>query len=1153
MNQPSNVPYTAVPLWRLCILWLLWVLLPATAVWADDDAAAGIKSAVTVTALKAKVDEVNADKKLDDATRETLLELYSKSIANLEGEAADRAATEEFNNSIEAAPLEAARLEQELADAQKRPFDPYPQFSGKTDSADLAQALLKERANLAAVDADVTRLNLTLKVDQERLTKARQELAQANQQQDRQSTNSIANSVPNEPTQVSKAREQYRETALLALGAKIKRLDQELLSFSPRMQLLKAQIARRELTLKNVRATVALLEDKLGKQRQKDALEAEASAKAAQLEAAGKHPLLVEVAQENAAVSRQLVVQSRSIEAVNKLTNDTEAKATALEEDYRSVRQKLEIAGMNKALGRILQDQRSALPSPRKIRGSLEDKERQIADLALRQLEFEESAEPLKDIDAYAEQLMQGLEPDKGVDRDSLRAELKTALVQRRELYKEASAVSAAYLQSLSDLEYAERRLLEYVERYDAFLGERLLWVRSVPNPGLGRMFALSGERLKYFTPESWYEVVKLIFKLDRFWAPQFAGLLLALGLYWRRQEIRARLFETGKHVGNPVHDRFGYSLQALFWTLLLALPLPLAMAATGMKLTYSADPNALSQALGGGLLWVSECFFFIAVFRELCRPGGLAQRHFLWPEQLLAPLRRESLTLMQTFLPVGFVTALLVILDSSGMEWGVLRITLVLAMLLFGAFFVRLLSNDSQSMAVLRQTIPGSLLVRWRHAWIALAVVIPLVLIGLTLAGYVYTATVLMTSYVDTFWVVISVMLVHQLGLRWLRMTATRLNYQALQEERKRQVQELLDAGSSDVEAEVKLPEPKLQEHEVNLESLGRDSLKVVNIVATFLALGGLFLVWSSVLPALNYLDNVALWSYTGIEDGATTVMQLSLADLGLALLWVGVTYFIYKSLAPVLGLVFLQVDSMSASDSYTIIKVLRYIVLTIGFLMVTGMLGMSWSQFQWLAAALGVGIGFGLQEIVANFISGLIILFERPIRVGDRVTVGDVDGIVTRIQIRATTILTWDRQELLVPNKEFITGRLLNWSLSDQVSRLVIAVGVAYGSDVNRAMRLMEQAARSHKKILEDPPPFVTFDTFGDSSLKLILRCFLDDMGARLTTASELHQAINTSFKAAGIEIAFPQRDINFANDQVLQVNLREPGTQPEQREVP
>jgi potassium efflux system protein len=147
----------------------------------------------------------------------------------------------------------------------------------------------------------------------------------------------------------------------------------------------------------------------------------------------------------------------------------------------------------------------------------------------------------------------------------------------------------------------------------------------------------------------------------------------------------------------------------------------------------------------------------------------------------------------------------------------------------------------------------------------------------------------------------------------------------------------------------------------------------------------------------------------------------------------------------------------------------------------------------------------------------------------------------MVTRIRMRATTILTWDRQELLVPNKEFITGRLLNWSLSDQVSRLVISVGVAYGSDVARAMSLMAQAAEQHDKVMTDPAPFVSFEGFGDNTLNLKLRCYLDDMSVRLSTTTALHEAINTAFNEAGIVIAFPQRDIHFDPDHVMNVRLR------------
>ena len=133
---------------------------------------------------------------------------------------------------------------------------------------------------------------------------------------------------------------------------------------------------------------------------------------------------------------------------------------------------------------------------------------------------------------------------------------------------------------------------------------------------------------------------------------------------------------------------------------------------------------------------------------------------------------------------------------------------------------------------------------------------------------------------------------------------------------------------------------------------------------------------------------------------------------------------------------------------------------------------IGIGWSSIQWLVAAIGVGLGFGLQEIFANFISGLIILFERPIRVGDVVSVGDVSGTVSRIRTRATWITAFDRKELLVPNKEFVTGQLINWTLSDAVLRLSIPVGIAYGSDTNRAIEVLEQVAKESWRVFGRSP---------------------------------------------------------------------------------
>jgi potassium efflux system protein len=216
---------------------------------------------------------------------------------------------------------------------------------------------------------------------------------------------------------------------------------------------------------------------------------------------------------------------------------------------------------------------------------------------------------------------------------------------------------------------------------------------------------------------------------------------------------------------------------------------------------------------------------------------------------------------------------------------------------------------------------------------------------------------------------------------------------------------------------------------------------------------------------------------------------------------------------------------------------------VVAVGLMLVLSTLGARWSQVQWLAAALSVGIGFGLQEIVANFISGLIILFERPIRVGDAVTVGDTDGVVTKIKIRATSIRNFDGKELLVPYKEFITGSLLNWSLSDQKTRVVLAICTAHRSPVRQAMDLLKEAADENPNVLAEPSPSVIFETFGDNSLGLLLRCFVDSIDLRVSTISALNEAINDKFNAAGIGIAFPQRDLHLDTITPLRVQIEQP----------
>jgi potassium efflux system protein len=285
----------------------------------------------------------------------------------------------------------------------------------------------------------------------------------------------------------------------------------------------------------------------------------------------------------------------------------------------------------------------------------------------------------------------------------------------------------------------------------------------------------------------------------------------------------------------------------------------------------------------------------------------------------------------------------------------------------------------------------------------------------------------------------------------------------------------------------------------------------------------------------------------------GERQLVPVTLANVGLGLLIGFVTYVAARNIPSVLEIILRQRPGVTAGSRLAFATLARYTIALVGSIIALGSIGADWSKLQWLVAALGVGIGFGLQEIVANFISGLIILLERPVRVGDIVTVGDTSGTVTRVQIRATTIRTWDRQELLVPNKEFITGRVLNWTLSDEIIRIHFIVGIAYGSDVEKALALIDEAARENETVLEDPLPLVTFEGFGDNSLNLGLRCFVPTLNRRLETVTALHRAINDKFNAAGIVIAFPQRDVHLDTTRPLDVRLSRASRTPQLGDEP
>jgi potassium efflux system protein len=721
-----------------------------------------------------------------------------------------------------------------------------------------------------------------------------------------------------------------------------------------------------------------------------------------------------------------------------------------------------------------------------------------------------------------------------------MRNELKGLLEQRKTLLEKATAAQDAYLRKLGDINSGAQQLMHAVEVYDGFLAENLLWVRSTLPVGIETLKALPFGLAWLLSPEAWGEVLQVLaYGLPRSPLAWLGGFIVVV-LVLRGAAIRRALRATAEPLRRIRTDSFRFTLKAIGLTLLTALPLPLVILLVGRELAQSIEATAFTRAIGQGLIEVSLGLYFFQAFRLFCMRGGVADRHFRWSSEALTTIRRNLGWFIPGVVPIAFVAVAVYQLNDSRHSGGLGRVALTAAMIGVAIVFARLLSPRTGAIEGILAEYPEGWANRLRNLWFPAVVATPLALALLTLLGYSYAAGTMFQALVATAWLALALVVLQQTIIRWLMLTRRRLALQAALE---RQAARRAQAEAERAEAHPK-DSPLLgavEEPEVDLASLDESTRRLVNTLIGITSLFGIWWIWSDMLPALNLLDQVPLWHYQGMVGGTEQVIPVSVADVLMVLVIVLIALVAAKNLPALIEIVLLQATSVTAGTRYAVKTLVSYVITAAAFLTAFGTLGLSWSQVQWLVAALSVGIGFGLQEIVANFISGLIILFERPVRVGDVVTIGDTTGVVTNIQIRATTIRNWDKQELLVPNKEFITGRLLNWTLTDQINRITINVGIDYGSDSERALELLAQVAAANPRVLKEPPPLVSFEAFGDNALMLVLRCYLETLEYRVSVTTELHKAIDTAFAAHGIGIAFPQRDIHISAREPIDIRLK------------
>ena len=600
---------------------------------------------------------------------------------------------------------------------------------------------------------------------------------------------------------------------------------------------------------------------------------------------------------------------------------------------------------------------------------------------------------------------------------------------------------------------------------------------------------------------------------------PLFAALLLVGFSISSRRHFTRFLERSSARVGKVTQDHFWLTLRTVFWSILVASPLPVLWMTLGYGL-QSAWPFPLAVAIGDGVTATVPLLWVVMICATFARPNGLFIAHFGWPRSRVAKAMRYYL--MSIGLIVPLIMALIMFDNLNDREFSA-SLGRLCFLLICGALAVVTLSLKHAGIPLyLDKEGNGDNMVN-RLLW-NLMLGAPLVAMLAAAVGYLATAQALLARLETSVAIWFLLLVVYHIIRRWMLIQRRRL---AFDRARHRRAEILAQrARGEDEPVHVSSPEGSVETEvsEVDLDAISTQSLRLVRSLLMLIALLSVIVLWSEIHSAFGFLENISLWDVTSTVQGVESLEPITLGAVLIAILVLIITTQLVRNLPALLELAILQHLDLTPGTGYAITTITKYLLMLVGGLVGFSMIGIEWSKLQWLVAALGVGLGFGLQEIFANFISGLIILFEKPIRIGDTVTIRDLTGSVTRINTRATTISDWDRKEIIVPNKAFITEQFINWSLSDSVTRVVLTVPAPVDADTEEVTKILIAAAHRCSLVIDTPAPEAFLVDLQQGIQIFELRIFAAEMGHRMPLRHEMHQLILAGFREHGIDMPFP-----------------------------
>lgn len=950
------------------------------------------------------------------------------------------------------------------------------------------------------------------------------------------------------------------------------RLEEELLTltereatFEVRLNLLRAEAAVARIEADRASSRREALEEALNAKRAQDAINEVKRADEARASALMETLAFAEIAEATLAIREGNVEVARRQQELSDRRQTADDKIKDFTVRFQETRERVEEPSLGRANGLRLRGELRDIARERALDLAAPDVSADLTQAQVTLSQVDEKLEALREdqdwIEAAVEAATLGGQSEEGARAlaGTMRSEYIAAL-------EDADKTLGVKIEVLGGLSVKRAKLGSLLKEYEAFVIERVLWIRSSEPAWRIRASDLQSEARAALVLGPWTAMRTSFHEGWKLASRPIVSVIALLLLLAVRRRMRKALEEEGELARQRTQVSIAPTLRALVLSALIAAPYGALLYGLGMFLTQlevAAEHASYVLALADGCCRAAVPLWLVGAMRILVRKDGLADAHFQWSDDATKLVRRETVWLFAAAPLAAFLAEFLAGLSgsttdanaifaplgiaSSASAEGLSRAAFLVEVMACALFAYRVLHPARGILAInVGQMRSGDLLTRLRRLWFLLLMAALLVFGVATVLGYGYTARSLFSRLVVSVALLIGIFVARGIALRWIRLELRAEAFEKLRKRReemraKREAEiERRRSAGEDVEG-LESEGLEVEDDEVDVATLSSDVLGLVRIVTGFAAVLGVLGTCASVLPALSVFDRVRLWQEevvvqdavrlgAGTMQSLTTYEWVTLENLGLSGLILLLMWLAIRDIPSLLEFMVLRRLKLGSGERYAITTLLRYLITVVGLALAFDELGLSWSKLQWLVAGVSVGLGFGLQEIFANFVSGLTLLFERPVRVGDWVTLGEIEGVVSKIRIRATTIRDRDLKELIVPNREFITGRFINWTLSDPVSRVTLSVGVAYGSDTEKAIQLLLEAGRGSVYSVADPAPNVVFMSFGSSSLDFELRVFVTGREIKPRVVHDLHMRVDAAFREAGIEIAFPQQDVHL-----------------------